>query len=65
VPLLARVVQSGDPKSSVALEEARQVPEAAHRHDRDTLGLEVSAAPARKRLDRTAVARALDEHDSA
>jgi hypothetical protein len=50
---------------AVLLEEARQVPVAAHRLDRDALDLQVPAAAARERLDGEAIAHTLDEHHSA
>src|SRR5256714_297100 len=65
VPLLPDVVEACESEVSVLPEEARQVPEAAHRHDGDALGLQVAATAARERLDGAAVARALDEHHSA
>lgn len=64
MPLLADVVESRESETAVLPEKAWQVPEAAHRHDGDALGLEVAATATRKRLDGAAVARALDEHHS-
>ena len=61
VPFLPGVVEAREPEVAVLLEQARQVPVAAHRHDRDALRLEVAATAARERLDGEAVARALDE----
>src|SRR5437762_1278555 len=65
VPLLPRVVDARESELAVPLEEVRQVPVAAHRHDGDALGLEVAAKPTRERLDGQAIARTLDEHYSA
>jgi hypothetical protein len=65
MPLLADVVEPRESDVAVVPEEAWQVPVAAHRHDGDTLGLEVAATATRKRLDGPPVARALDKHYSA
>lgn len=65
VALLADVVEPREPDVAVVPEQARQVPVAAHRHDDDTLGVEVPAAATRERLDGTAIARAFDEHGRA
>src|SRR5436190_2041044 len=65
VPLLPHIVEAGKSEVVVLPQEARQVPVAAHRHDGDALGSEVTATAARKRLDCAAVARTLDEHHSA
>ena len=65
MPLLADVIEPSDSDVAVLLEEAREVPVAAHRHDGDALGLEIATTALRKRLDGAAVARALDEHYSA
>jgi hypothetical protein len=65
VPLLADVVQACNSDIAVLPEEPLQVAVAAHRDDGDALGLEVAATATRKRLDGVAVARTLNEHDSA
>src|SRR5438876_9248650 len=65
VPLRADGREPRESDVAVLPEEAWQVPVAAHRHDRDALGLEVAATATRKRLDGAAVARALNEHYSA
>ena len=59
------VVDARESERAVPLEEVRQVPVAAHRHDGDALGLEVAAKPKRERLDGQAIARTLDKHYSA
>jgi hypothetical protein len=56
VPLLADVVEARDAETAVAPEKARQVSIAAHRHDREALGLRsrprrrASASMARRSL---------------
>ena len=63
--LLAYVVEPHKSDVSVLPEEARQVPVTAHRHDGDTLGMEIPATATRERLEGAPIARALDEHYSA
>jgi hypothetical protein len=65
MPLLADVVEPRKSEVAVLPEEARQVPVAAHRHDGDTLGVEIPATATRERLHCAAVARAFNEHYSA
>jgi hypothetical protein len=65
VTLLADVVETSDEHLTVLPEEARQIPIAAHRHDGDTLGVEIPATAPGERLDGAAIARSFDEHYAA
>jgi hypothetical protein len=65
MPLLAAVVQAREWEITVLSEEARQVPEAAHRDDGDSLGPKVAATASCERIQGAPVARALDENHSA
>jgi len=46
-----------------SIEEPSDALRAAHRHDRDVLGVEVAATALRERLERDLVARPFDQHD--
>src|SRR5205085_1576964 len=67
--LLAGVAQSRDPRvqstRAEAVEEPADALRAAHRDDRDALGVEIAAAALRERLERDLVACPLDKYDRA
>jgi hypothetical protein len=69
VTLLRSVVEAGqtetEPGRAVPLEEAAEVPVAAHRLDRHAFCIEVVAEPQGERPDSRAVAGSFDEHDRA
>jgi len=64
MPLLADVIEPRESGVAVLPEKAWEIPIAAHRHDGDALGPEVTATATRKRLYSATVARALNEYYS-
>ena len=67
VPLLAGVVEAGQPEVETLPAEPIQEPSdglrAADRDDRDALGVEIPALPLRESLERSLVAEPFDQHD--
>ncbi len=67
VPLLAGVVEAGQPEVETLRAEPIQEPSdglrAADRDDGDALGVEIPALPLRESLERSLVAEPFDQHD--
>jgi hypothetical protein len=60
--LFPDVIETGEWDVAIPLEQAWQIPVAAHRDDGDAIGFEVAATATGKRLDSLLVAGALNEH---